>query len=111
MARPKSAFPVDDAWRRRVRRALEERGLDQLGLAKAVKCSPSLISELLSGKTHSSEYVTDIHTTFGWTPPMPPTLPDDTQELVDLWQDLSDLDKGRVLERVRMLVEAAKKPK
>jgi transcriptional regulator with XRE-family HTH domain len=111
MPRTRPAHPVDDAWRRRVRRALEDRGWEQLDLAKAAKCSPSVLSELLTGKKQSSPSVPDIHLALGWTPPLPPSLPEETEELLELWNSLDDLDKGRLLERARILAESTKKTK
>jgi len=111
MPRTRPAYHVDDAWRRRVRRVLEERGWEQLDLARAANCAPSVLSELLTGKKQSSPSIPDIHLALGWTPPLPPTLPEETEELLELWNHLDDLDKGRLLERARILAEAAKKAK
>ena len=46
------------------------------------RCSPSIISELLSGKKNQSPYVPDIHIALNWTPPLPPVLPEETEELI-----------------------------
>src|SRR5262249_51221848 len=78
MSRLRPAHAIDDAWRARVRRALEARGWEQIDLARSVKCSPSVISELLAGKKNQSPYVPDIHLALGWTPPLPPVLPEET---------------------------------
>jgi len=111
MPRIRPAHAIDDAWRARVRRALDTRGWEQVDLARAVKCSPSIISELLSGKKNQSPYVPDIHIALNWTPPLPPVLPEETEELIELWQQLDDMAKGRLLERARALAETSKKPK
>lgn len=103
------AHAIDDLWRARVRRALENKGWEQLDLAKAVGCSPSIISDLLSGKKNQSPYLPDIHTALGWSPPNPPVFPEETDELMQLWQRLDDIAKGSLLERARLLYENSKK--
>jgi transcriptional regulator with XRE-family HTH domain len=107
MPKPHPAFGIDDGWRARVRRALKARGWDQIELARRVKCSPSVISDLLNGKKHQSPYIAAIHLAFDWTPPRP--LSQEEEELLKLYEQMGDIEKGRLLERARALAEGSKK--
>ena len=107
--RPRPAYPVDDAWRARIERALVKKGLDRADLARKVGCSPSVISDLLNGNKHQSPYVPAIHVALGLTPPPPTLLPEGLDELFGIWDELDDVSRGRLLERARLLSENAKK--
>lgn len=99
------AYPVDDDWRRRVRDVMDSKGWSQADLAREVPCSPSVISELLSGKSNESPLIPEIHTALGWSPPHVSVLAPDTEELLALWQKLDERRKARLLERAGILAE------
>ncbi len=104
------AYPIDDAWRRRVRDALARKGMSQADLARAAGCSPATISELLGGKSHESPLVPDIHEALGWSPPRMAVLSLDQEELLTYWDKLDPARRARLLERAAALAEDADKP-
>jgi len=103
------SYPVDDDWRRRVAAALRDKGMNRSDLARAADCSRSVISELLSGAANESPFVPAIHVALEWSPPLPPVLPEDAEELLAHWAKLDPVGKARLLERAAMLAEAATK--
>jgi transcriptional regulator with XRE-family HTH domain len=105
MARSRPAHAVDDAWRERIKRAMEAKGWKRSDLARAVKCPPSTITELLNGQAHQSPYVPEIHAALDLTPPRPPIEDPDTEEMLALWDRLSAHSRARLLERGQMIAE------
>jgi transcriptional regulator with XRE-family HTH domain len=101
------AFPVNDAWRDTIKRKLEKKGMSQADLARAVRCSASVISELLSGKSNESPLVPDIHYQLEMTPPQMAVLSEDAEELLANYQKLDEAGKARLRERAAMLAEDA----
>ena len=87
-------FRVDDAWRSRVERRLKELDMNQTELATAAGCSKSLISQLLSGKRYRTQFLPEIHAVLGWTPPSPPVVDQDRDEVMAIFQKLSAKKMG-----------------
>ncbi|HET9893156.1 MAG TPA: helix-turn-helix transcriptional regulator [Mycobacterium sp.] len=107
---PRPAYHIDDAWRARIRRKLDAKGWTQADLARRINSSPSVISDLLNGVKDQSPYVPAIHMALGLTPPLPPLVSEDLEELMGIWEDLDDVSRGRLLERARLLGDSRKKP-
>jgi len=99
------AYAVDDDWRHRVNRRLEEKKMSRAALARAAGCSPSVITELLNGDSHESLSIPDIHEALGWSPPQPMKLPEDAEELLEAWRKLDAAGRARLLERAAALLE------
>lgn len=91
-----------------VERKLEAKGWSRADLARAVKCSPSVITELLNGDANESLFVPKIHFALDITPPQT-VMSDDTEELLGLWEKLDDSGKARLLERAAALAEEKKR--
>jgi transcriptional regulator with XRE-family HTH domain len=109
MTRSRPAHAIDDAWRSRVTRALEQKQWSRAELARRAGCPPSTITELLNGDAHQSPYVPAIHIALNWTPPLPPVMNEQAEQLMDAWQHLDEVGKARLLERALALLETNKK--
>lgn len=109
MTRTRPAHAIDDHWRKRVNRALEQNDWSRAELARRAGCPASTITELLNGAAHQSPYVPAIHVALGWTPPQPPLMNEQTEELMDAWQRLDEVGQARLLERALALLETNKK--
>jgi transcriptional regulator with XRE-family HTH domain len=105
MPRIGQAHPVDKAWRERVERALAERGWSRADLAREVRCSRSVITQILNGTVNQSPYVVEIHAALGWTPPQPPIASTETEEILRAWELLDTSSRARLLERAAALLE------
>lgn len=105
-----TTYVVDAAWRKRVEGRLAELGWRRADLARESGCSRSTISEVLNGDTNELMRLPEIHKVLGFEPPMPPMLSKDAGELMYLWERLDDVEKGRLLERARVIWEG-KRPK
>lgn len=103
--RPGQAYPIDDRWRQLIRDRMERKGMSQAALARASRCSPATISELLSGKSNESPLVPDIHEALDLTPPKMAVLDLNTEELLARWEKLDSDQRQRLLERAAMLAE------
>src|ERR1700751_2697627 len=79
-----------------VERELKKRKWQRLDLATAVGCSPSVITALLNGNKHESPYVPEIHEALEWSPPNPPLLSEDEEELLRIYRRLENHAKERL---------------
>jgi len=109
MANKRPAYRVDDEWRQRVIRALDEKGWKRVDLARAAGCPPSTITELLNGQADQSPYLPAIHSALGWTPPQSPLPTAETEQLLQIWAKLDEIGQARLVERGLALIEASKK--
>lgn len=111
------AYPVDDAWRKRVEAALEANakageipGAEISGprnraeLARLSGVSRSTITELLNGSTNECVGLPDIHDALGWLPPYA-TLSDVEEILERAMRSLDEVGHGRLIERATTLVQ------
>lgn len=103
------SYPVDDDWRSRVIERMGQLGMSRAELARAVGCSPSVITEILNGSANESPSIPAIHDALGWTPPSPLRLSEDVEELLAVWRQLDDADRLRLLERAASLLESGKR--
>lgn len=82
-------YPVDDAWRARVRARMLEKGITKADLHRAVGCSDATISHLIGeGKgpwSVGSRLVPRIHRILDW--PAPP----DSADVLDVDPRLAEL--------------------
>jgi hypothetical protein len=103
-------YPVTPEWKERVKELLEERGRGaQAALAKAIRCSSGTLAELLGPDARHSHLVPRIHDYFGWPAPMAPLASPDAAEISFLYDRLSEVDRARLLERARTMLELKKK--
>lgn len=101
------AYLVDDAWRKRVEAALEERRWTKADLARESKVAKSTITELLNGTRDSCIDLPKLHKALEWAwHGSLPLVSQDAGELLGLWERLNDFEKGRLLERARAIYEA-----
>lgn len=108
MPRKGASFPITDEWRAAVARELRVRKMRQQDLANAIGCSQPTLSHLLSGVATSSSLVPQIHKALGWAPPRADVPSGDVGELLKIWDRLTELDRARLLERARTLLELSK---
>jgi hypothetical protein len=88
--------PIDEAWKNRVRKALDNQGRGaQSRLAKAIGIGTGQLSEMLGADSKYSRYVAKIHAYFGWDPP-PAPLGRDASEISHLVRPLSKRQRQRV---------------
>ncbi len=97
---------VDDTWRKRVEKILEDRGWSRADLARESGVGRSTITDLLNGRTNECVNLDKVHKALGWDPPLPPVLSKDASELFGIWDRLNELERGRLLERARAIFEA-----
>ena len=109
MTRSRPAHAIDDHWRKRVIRALEVKEWSRAELARRAGCPASTITELLNGDAHQSPYIPAIHVALEWTPPLPPLMTEQGEQLMDAWQRLDEVGQARLLERALALLETNKK--
>lgn len=100
-----TTYVVDDAWRKRVKEQLVQLGWRKADLSRESRVPKSTITELLNGTTSECVALPRIHKALGWNPPLPPILSVDATELFEIWDQLHDLEKGRLLERARAILE------
>lgn len=101
-------YPIDRDWKRRVLERLEEMKISQNELARRAKISKSALSEALDDESIQSAAVARIHKVLGWPePPLVLTL--DALELLKLYEQLPDFDRGSLIENARNRVEGAKR--
>jgi transcriptional regulator with XRE-family HTH domain len=105
MPRSGTAYPVDDTLRRRVQQRLDEKGWKRADLARAVKCARGTITQLMNGTVNQSPLVPDILTALDLTLQESSVASEDAEELLRLFDRLSDKAKGRLLERAAQLAE------
>ena len=105
--KPGKAYVVDNDWRKRVEISLHEKGWSRADLARESGVGKSTITELLNGKTDSCLELPAIHKALGWRwSEALPLVSKDAGELLGLWDQLNDFEKGRLLERARAIFEA-----
>lgn len=105
MPRKGTAYPIDDEWRRRVEQRMAELAIpSRAELARRVKCSRAAITELFDEEQRQSTLVPDVHKALGWPPPSPLFLAQDAQELLALYNELSDFDRGEHIGGLRAKV-------
>lgn len=109
MPRSGPSYPIDDHWRSRVQRALDERGWSRADLAREIRASRSVVTNILNGVVNQSPYVADIHLVLRWSAPTAPSdaplLAEEEQEVIDILRKLSDKGKARFAERGHALLE------
>ena len=105
MPRKGQAFPIDDKWKSGVIAEMETRGVSNADLARVLKVSRSVITEMFKPVTGQSTLVPGIHAFFGWPPPRIVIPSKDSDELAYLFANLSDAKAAALLERARVLYE------
>jgi lambda repressor-like predicted transcriptional regulator len=99
------AYPIDKEWRDRVNAELATRGWSRAELARQAGCSRTSITEALDTGSTQSTLVPSIHKALSWDPPMMPLLSPDAEEIVGIMARLDPQQRGRLLERARVLEE------
>lgn len=108
------AFLVSATWRAAVKAELSRREWTLTRLHTEVGVSVQALSWLLKHGRRSA-LVSRINEIFGWPPPgtdsaSSPAPVDPSVELLATFSQLSDVNKGRALERVAELLRAQKTP-
>lgn len=95
--------------------------LTRAALARKLKCGRSSITEMLGPedaharakweRSGQSTLVPAVHKALGWDPPPPLVLAQDTQELLAIFESLSEKDRGAMLERARVMREQQERAK
>jgi transcriptional regulator with XRE-family HTH domain len=94
------AYAISDDWQDRVRDRIAEMGISQNELARRAHISKSALSEALMSGAVETTVMPEIHKALGW--PMPQiVLHPDRLELLALYEEMSEFDKGASLERLR----------
>lgn len=106
MPRKGIAYPVDDAWRRRVIERLREMGWTNARLAREARCPRSLLTELLrlddrGARRHQTPYLPEIHKALGWPEPQVAAAPVVIPELEHVYGLLDERGRERVLASAR----------
>lgn len=82
--------------------------IKQAELARRAKVSKTSITDALATDAKQTTVMPQIHKALGWEPP-PTTFSPDQFEALALYSDLSDFDRGEMLEKLRQKVEQRKK--
>lgn len=109
MPRKGPAYPITEDWQEWVRTRIAEmkRSGDlrsQNELAERAGIAKSSLSEALGEEAVQTTVMPEIHRALGWPPPLL-TPPIYVLRLVEYFQQLSDLEQGQQLERLRHAVE------
>lgn len=107
-----SAYPVNDAWRRRVETDLARRDppWTRADLARESGLSRSTISELMNGITNECVRLPEIHHALGWLEPFP-ALTEREEVLLKAFRHLDDFGKGELTrEAINLLQQQHARP-
>lgn len=105
-----SLISVDDAWRQRLTKALELKGMSQRELARRVGVTAGTISNLVTGRHTQARktVIASIHAALQWPAPTETTVSDEAyRRIVDGALEMSPEDR----ETVARLVESLKSPR
>ena len=111
MPRKGHAYPIDDPWRDRVLDRIVEMKITQNELARRAKISKAALSMALNADSTQTTVMPEIHKALGWDVPQLAPMTADAQELLKLYAQRSDFDRGRMVERARSDVEKLKAAK
>jgi hypothetical protein len=108
MPRKGPAYPITPEWQGWVADRLKELHWKPADLVRESGVSKASISKVLNPGAVQTTVMREIHKALKWPPPLM-TPPIYILELVDTFQNLSDLEQGRWLERFRNAADAEKK--
>lgn len=104
MPRRGPAYPVTPEWKEQVKARLKELGLNQMLLAKKIRCAPSSLNEILGDGLQSS-LVPKIHAALGWPPPGLPISSPDAGEMAYLFPRLPEDIREAMLAQARAILK------
>lgn len=106
------AIPIPEGWKERVLERIDELGISQNELARRAKIAKSSLSAALAPESVQTTVMAEIHKVLGWDPP-PTQFSPDAMELIALYEQMNDLDRGEMIgaarERVRQKRVAAQR--
>lgn len=115
MPRRGQAHPIDDGWRGRVQRRLEEKGWNQADLARAMGVGRNVVTKLLKltdeGGAMQSPLKPRVHEVLDWTPPIPPSLDEEAGEVLEMLKKMTPIERVRWLERGLAIIDESKRRK
>lgn len=107
MPRKGPAFPISPEWQREVRTRINERGISQNELARLAGVSIAAMSEALREGAVQTTVMVEINKAIGLPRPTPFTP--DSLEMLSLFDDLSEIDRGAAIEYARSLKRKTRK--
>jgi len=84
-----------------------ELGISQNELARRAKISKAAISKALAPDSVQTTVMPQIHRVLGFDPP-PTQFSPDGLEMLALWEQMSDLDRGKMLGEAKAKADALK---
>lgn len=108
MPRKGHAYAIDKDWRDRVIARIGEMGITQNELARRAHISKAALSMALNADSLQTTVMPEIHKALGWDVPQLAPMTADAQELLKLYAQMSEFDRGRMIERARGDVEKIK---
>jgi predicted transcriptional regulator len=101
------AIPITEEWKQRVRERMDEMSISQNELARRAKIARSSLSKTLSPESQQTTVMAQIHKALGWDPP--PTITNDSLELMRILEQLTERDQGEILGLARERLAARKR--
>ncbi len=108
MPKKGQAIPTSKEWKDRVKARLVELKISQNELARRAKISASSLSAALAPDSMQTTVMTEIHKVLGWEPP-PTQFSPDAMELLALYEQMSELDRGKMIGEAKAKVESLKR--
>jgi lambda repressor-like predicted transcriptional regulator len=101
------AIPIPSGWKERVIARIDELGISQNELARRAKIAKSSLSAALADGSVQTTVMAQIHKVLGWDPP-PTQFSPDAMELVALYEQMPEHDRGELIGRARERVRQAR---
>lgn len=108
MPRKGPAYPISREWQDEVRQRIDVMGISQNELARRAHIAVSSLSEALKDGAIQTTVMAEINKAVGLPPP-PTSFTPDNLELNYLWDNMSERDRGALIERARLAVESKRK--
>lgn len=105
-----TAWPVDDAWRHKVKAEMKRAGIGMAEMARRIGCDPSALTVAFRSGTKTSRLREAIHRELGWLPPSMETSNDEILRRINhRWPSLTEEQRALVDKLVEQLLAGARR--